>query len=85
MVARLLAQRFGKGVHLEGDVFRRSIVSGRHEMTPTPSPEALRQLELRYRVENNVVSSAMGKLEALEQFFSALSWVPMLAGLRPPY
>jgi chloramphenicol 3-O-phosphotransferase len=47
-VARLLASRFERGVHLEGDVFRRNIVSGRAEMTPEPSPEALEQLRLRY-------------------------------------
>ena len=49
-VARLLATRFARGVHVEGDVFRRSIVSGRHEMTPDPTPEALEQLRLRYRL-----------------------------------
>ena len=49
-VARLLAARFERGVHLEGDVFRRSIVSGREEMTPDPSPEAVEQLRLRYRL-----------------------------------
>ena len=49
-VARLLAGRFERGVHLEGDVFRRSIVSGRVEMTPEPSAEALAQLRLRYRL-----------------------------------
>jgi predicted kinase len=49
-VARLLAKRFERGVHLEGDVFRRSIVSGREEMTPDQAPEALEQLRLRYRL-----------------------------------
>jgi chloramphenicol 3-O-phosphotransferase len=49
-VARLLADQFERGVHLEGDVFRRSIVSGREEMTPDRSPEALAQLRLRYRI-----------------------------------
>jgi GrpB-like predicted nucleotidyltransferase (UPF0157 family) len=49
-VARLLAGRFERGVHVEGDVFRRSIVSGREEMTRDASPEALAQLELRYRL-----------------------------------
>lgn len=49
-VARLLASRFDRGVHLEGDLFRRSVVSGRAEMAPEPSPEALRQLRLRYRL-----------------------------------
>jgi predicted kinase len=49
-VAGLLASRCERGVHLEGDVFRESIVSGREEVTPDPSPEALNQLRLRYRL-----------------------------------
>jgi cytidylate kinase len=49
-VGRLLAERFAHGVHLEGDFFRRSIVSGRHEPTPDLSPAALEQLTLRYRL-----------------------------------
>jgi chloramphenicol 3-O-phosphotransferase len=49
-VARLLASRFERGVCVEGDVFRRSIVGGREEMTPEPSPDALAQLRLRYRL-----------------------------------
>ena len=47
-VARLLASRFTRGVCLEGDLFRRSIVSGREDITPDASPEALEQLRLRY-------------------------------------
>jgi GrpB-like predicted nucleotidyltransferase (UPF0157 family)/chloramphenicol 3-O-phosphotransferase len=49
-VAHLLAQRFPRGVHLEGDFFRRSIVSGRLEMTPNSSAEAVEQLRFRYRL-----------------------------------
>ena len=49
-VARLLAGRFERGVHVEGDFFRRSIVSGRVEMTPDASPGAVEQLRLRYRL-----------------------------------
>jgi chloramphenicol 3-O-phosphotransferase len=49
-VARLLAERFDRGVYLQGDFFRRSIVSGRHEMTPEQSEQALEQLRLRYRL-----------------------------------
>jgi len=49
-VAELLAQRFSRGVHLEGDVFRRSIVSGREDPRPAALPEAERQLRLRYRI-----------------------------------
>lgn len=60
-VARLLAQRFERGVHVEGDVFRRSVVSGREEMTPDPSPGALEQLRLRYRL---AAAAADGYFEA---------------------
>ncbi|HJU37394.1 MAG TPA: phosphotransferase [Gaiellaceae bacterium] len=49
-VARLLASRFGRGVHVEGDAFRRFVVTGREEMTPEPAEEALEQLRLRYRL-----------------------------------
>jgi hypothetical protein len=49
-VARLLAERHARGVHVEGDVFRRNIVAGRKEMSPEPSPAALAQLTLRYRL-----------------------------------
>jgi predicted kinase len=49
-VAEALARRRSPGVHLRGDVFRRMIVSGRADMTGTPSAEAWRQLELRYRL-----------------------------------
>lgn len=60
-VARLLASRFERGVHLEGDLFRRSIVGGREEMTPAPSPAALEQLRLRYRL---AAAAADGYFEA---------------------
>jgi cytidylate kinase len=49
-VARLLAERHARGVHVEGDAFRRNIVAGRTEMTPETSPAALAQLRLRYRL-----------------------------------
>ena len=49
-VARLLAKRFPRGVHLEGDVFRRSIVTGRKDPLPTASPDAESQLRLRYEI-----------------------------------
>jgi MoxR-like ATPase len=47
-VARLVAQRFERGVHVEGDAFLRFVVTGRETMTPDASPEALSQLRLRY-------------------------------------
>jgi len=49
-VGGLLASRFARGVHVEGDVFRRSIASGRVEMTSEPNADALAQLRLRYRL-----------------------------------
>ena len=56
-VARLLAGRFSRGVHLEGDWFRRSIVSGRIDMTPDAPPEAVEQLQLRYRLAARVADA----------------------------
>ena len=49
-VARLLAARFERGVHVEGDLFRRSIVGGRVEIEPDAAPEAIEQLRLRYEI-----------------------------------
>jgi chloramphenicol 3-O-phosphotransferase len=49
-VAALLASAFERGVHLEGDLFRRAVVAGRADMTPAASEEALAQLRLRYRL-----------------------------------
>lgn len=49
-VAQALAERLPRAAHVRGDVFRRMIVSGREEMLPDPSPEALAQLRLRYRL-----------------------------------
>ena len=60
-VASLLARRFERGVHLEGDVFRRSVVAGREEMAPEPSADALAQLRLRYRL---AAAAADGYFEA---------------------
>lgn len=49
-VAQRLTERFPCGVHLRGDVFRRMIVNGRIEMTPSADTDALEQLRLRYRL-----------------------------------
>lgn len=56
-VAQRTAERLGRSVHLRGDLFRRMIVSGRVEMTPDAPEEALRQLELRYRLAAEVARS----------------------------
>jgi predicted kinase len=47
-VARLLAERFGRGVCVPGDAIRAMMVSGRVDMRPDSGEEALRQLALRY-------------------------------------
>lgn len=49
-VAGLLASKFARGVNVDGDAFRRMVVSGREEMTAKPSAQAWRQLRLRYRL-----------------------------------
>jgi chloramphenicol 3-O-phosphotransferase len=53
-IAQALAERLPRSVHVRGDVFRRMVVSGRAEMTPEPSTEAVRQLRLRYRLAAQV-------------------------------
>jgi predicted kinase len=47
-VARLLAERFERGVCVPGDAIRAMIASGRADMRPDAGAEALRQLALRY-------------------------------------
>ncbi|MDF2543777.1 MAG: hypothetical protein K0S47_3495 [Herbinix sp.] len=49
-IAQLLAEKFQKGVHVRGDIYRKMIVTGREDMSPDPTEEALRQLKLRYKL-----------------------------------
>lgn len=56
-VAQALAERFPKSAHVRGDHYRRSIVCGRAEMSPDPSPGALDQLRLRYRIAISVAEA----------------------------
>jgi len=49
-VADGLAQRFPQSVHLKGDIFRRMIVRGQAAMSLELSPEAEKQLQLRYDI-----------------------------------
>jgi cytidylate kinase len=49
-VAQALAERLPCSAHVRGDVFRRMIVSGRHEMESDPTDEALIQLSIRYEL-----------------------------------
>jgi hypothetical protein len=71
-VAQILAKRFERGVHLEGDVFRRSILRGRAELTPDASAEALAQLQLRYRLAAAAADAYLdaGFTVALEDVFA---------------
>lgn len=48
-VGRLLAERFERGVFIEGDLMWKAVVSGREDVTPEPTAEAVRQLFLRHR------------------------------------
>lgn len=48
-VARLLASRVARGVHVEGDALQRMIVSGGRWYGEEPHAEAMRQLSLRAR------------------------------------
>jgi chloramphenicol 3-O-phosphotransferase len=55
-VAEALAQRFERGVHVRGDVFRKMIVRGRDPITPELGEEAMRQLDLRQRIAASVTN-----------------------------
>jgi Cytidylate kinase len=72
-VGRLLAERFERGVHVEGDFFRRSIVAGREEVTPELAPDALAQLRLRYRL-------AAAAADTYQQAGFAVVWEDVVAG-----
>ncbi|MEO3869803.1 phosphotransferase [Nonomuraea sp. B12E4] len=52
-VAQAPAERLPRAAHVRGDAFRRMVVSGRAEMTPDPSDEAVRRLRLRYLIAAN--------------------------------
>ena len=56
-VSDLLAKSIEKCVHLRGDVFRKMIISGRENMSATPSAEAVRQLYLRYKLTADAARS----------------------------
>lgn len=61
-VSDLLAKSIEKCVHLRGDVFRKMIISGRENMSATPSAEAVRQLYLRYKLTADAAKSKAGKV-----------------------
>jgi predicted kinase len=49
-VAQLLAEQFPRAVHVRGDVFRRFVVTGGVEPTPSMPSAAMDHLLLRYRL-----------------------------------
>ncbi|WHY75288.1 AAA family ATPase [Neobacillus sp. WH10] len=49
-IAQMLAEQFEKGVHVRGDIFRKMIVKGNIDMTPSYSQSAVEQLILRYKM-----------------------------------
>lgn len=49
-VSQALAERMPNSVHVRGDLFRRMIVNGEAPISNELSPEAVRQLHLRYRL-----------------------------------
>ena len=53
-IAQLLAERLPRSVHVRGDLFRRMVINGRADMTPNPTDEALRQLQLRHQLTATV-------------------------------
>jgi len=87
-VAAALASSFPRGVHLEGDVYRRFIVSGRREMSPNADNEATAQLRLRYELTANaalayahhgftVVVEDVIAGDSLPAFVSLVTWRPL--------
>jgi predicted kinase len=84
-VAALLARRYPRAVHVAGDDIRAMVVSGRADMTPQASDEAVRQLLLRYQATVavagayyeagfNVVLEDVIIGEMLERFLALLPW-----------
>jgi cytidylate kinase len=47
-IAARLARRFPCAAHVAGDAFREMVVTGRIDMTPSPTAQAIAQLRLRY-------------------------------------
>ena len=78
-IGQLLAERFERGVHLEGDLFCRAIVSGHAELTPDADGEALAQLELRYRI---AAAAADEYAAAAEAALEGLADSPILRSLH---
>jgi len=90
-IAPLLASRLGPpAATVDGDVYYHAVVAGAAGMTPDPSPEALRQLQLRYDASALV---ARHYLEAGFDFVCSdiilgdyvTRWLDSFKGLADPY
>lgn len=84
-VAQALAERLPKSVHVRGDLFRRMVVSGREDMSATPSDEAVRQLHLRYAIAADVATSYAdaGFTVVLQDIYLESDLPAMVERLRP--
>jgi predicted kinase len=81
-VAQALAERLPRSAHVRGDVFRRSVVRGRVEMSADPSPEALAQLRLRYSLAAATADAYAGcGFTAVVQDVVLGEFLPWMAGL----
>ncbi|MEU0091135.1 AAA family ATPase [Kribbella sp. NPDC006257] len=90
-IAPLLASRLGPpAATVDGDVYYHAVVAGAAGMTPDPSPEALRQLQLRYD------ASALVACHYLEAGFDFVCsdiilgdhvtrWLDSFKGIADPY
>lgn len=84
-VAQALAEQLPRSVHLRGDVFRRMIVNGRADMGPAePSPEAIRQLRLRYALAARVADgyADAGFTVVLQDIVLGASLSDLVAAIR---
>lgn len=84
-VAQALAERLERSVHVRGDLFRRMVVNGRVEMGPAePSPEAIRQLRLRYALATSVADgyADAGFTVVLQDIVLGTYLTDMIASIR---
>jgi chloramphenicol 3-O-phosphotransferase len=88
-VAQALAAKLPRAAHVRGDTFRRFVVSGRADMSPEPSREALAQLRLRYRLAADVTDTyaEAGFSVVLQDVVlgEMLPWLVRLIRTRPLY
>lgn len=59
-VSQAIAETLPRSVHLRGDTFRKMIISGRADVSPEPSQDALEQLSLRYELARNACITYAG-------------------------